>query len=237
MMTDLRVVVTIVQVQAVRGEMMRVQALVVMIVQVQAAHLRAAQSRVVHFANVQIDRLLAVPVEMMIVRHVVVMIGQVQAGRVRVGQVLDARVRVDQVLDDQARIARVRVDLSANVQIDRLQAVPVEMMIDLRVVVMIGQVQAGQALGVHTAIVMIDRRAVVTTDPVRVDRVLVDRFVVALIVQIVVAMIAVMFQHVHRLPRNVKLMKFITVPAVASTAKNRCQPPSTLLNVGKMTAR
>jgi len=242
MMTDLHEVVMIGLVQAVRGEMTLVQAEAVMIVQVLVDHLLAAQAQIAQvpvaqvpiaqFANDPIDQPLAVREEMMTDHRVVVTIGQVRVGQVRV-----ERVQVGQVQVDQAQIAQVPVDHSANDPIDRLQAVPVEMMIDLHEVVMIGQVQVGQALVVRTALVMIDPREIVTTDQVPVGQVQVDRFVAVMIVQIVVVMIAAMSQRVHKLPRNVKPTRFITVRVVASTAKNRCQLPSTQSSVGKMTVQ
>jgi hypothetical protein len=219
MMIDHHVAVMIVQVQVVHDGMMLAQAVVAMTDQVPVV-----QVLVVRSVNVPIGQ------------PAVVTIDQVRAARVET--TIDHRVVV---MTDQVLVVHF-----VNVPIGRPQADRDVMMIDPRAVVTIDQVQVDQALVVHFVNVpigrrrvvhdemMIDRREVGTTDQVPVAQVPVDRFAVVMIDPVAVGKIVVIFLRVRRLPRNVKPMKFITVPVVASTAKNRCLLLNTQLSAGKM---
>jgi hypothetical protein len=175
-----------------------------------------------HFVIVMTDQVPAVPVEMMIDLRAVVMIVPPVVGMTV--QVPVVQVPVVQVLLGQVQVDRALDDHFVIVMTDQVPAVPVETMIDLRAVVMTDRVRVVQ----------------VRVDQVPVAQVQVDHFVVVMIVgmigQVAIAMIAVMFQPVLKRQPNARPTKYITAPVVASTAKSRCHSQNTPLSNGATTA-
>ena len=249
----LKIAALVARAQAVLGPAHHAHPVLERVVLVQVVHVGMMTDRreVVMTDQVPVVRSANGPTDRLRVDHAGTIIDQVRAARAgtmidqvraaRAGTMIDHRVVV--------MIVQVLVVHFVNVPIGRPQVVRVAMMIDQVVVVMIVQVQVDRALVVRTVVativqaqvvrggVMIDQVVVVMIAQVQVDRALVVRTVVEMIGRVAVVMIAVMFLRVHRRQRNVKPMKFITVPVVASTAKNRCLPLNTPLSAGKMMAQ
>ena len=237
----LKIAALVARAQAVLGPAHHAHPVLERVVLVQVVHVGMMTDRreVVMTDQVPVVRSANGPTDRLRVDHAGTIIDQVRAARA--GTMIDHRVVV--------MIVQVLVVHFVNVPIGRPQVVRVAMMIDQVVVVMIVQVQVDRALVVRTVVativqaqvvrggVMIDQVVVVMIAQVQVDRALVVRTVVEMIGRVAVVMIAVMFLRVHRRQRNVKPMKFITVPVVASTAKNRCLPLNTPLSAGKMMAQ